>query len=120
MQWKSNRIVVTVLAALWITTAQAQEPAERLRWRNGDILLGKLLPSNPGTVSWASQYFSDNLVVDISVLDSILFSKQSAPRTEAFQVSTVSDDDWTADLIGADDDTFRFSSKRHGSGTGKS
>ena len=114
MQWKSNRIVVTVLAALWITTAQAQEPAERLRWRNGDILLGKLLPSNPGTVSWASQYFSDNLVVDISVLDSILFPKQSAPPTEAFQISTVSDDDWTADLIGADDDTFLFSSKRHG------
>ena len=114
MQWKSNRIVVTVLAALWITTAQAQEPAERLRWRNGDILLGKLLPSNPGTVGWASQYFSDNLVVDISVLDSILFSKQSAPPTEAFQISTVLDDDWTADLIGADDDTFLFSSKRHG------
>ena len=114
MQWKSNRIVVTVLAALWITTAQAQEPAERLRWRNGDILLGKLLPSNPGTVGWASQYFSDNLVVDISVLDSILFPKQSSPPTEAFQISTVSDDDWTADLIGADDDTFLFSSKRHG------
>ena len=114
MWWKSMRIVVTVLAVLWVTTAQAQEPAERLRWKNGDILPGKLMESDPGTVGWASEYFSDNLVVDIRVIDSILFPKQPAPPTEAFQISTVSDDVWTADLIGADNNTFLFSSKRHG------
>lgn len=110
MQWIPKRIVVTVLAALWIVTAQAHEPAERLRWQNGDMLPGKLMESDPGTVCWASQYFSDKLVVDISVIDSILFPKQPAPPTEAFQISTVSDDVWTADLIGADDNTFLFSS----------
>ena len=114
MQWNSKQIVVTVLAALWIATAQVQEPVARLRWKNGDLLLGKLLASNPGTVNWASQYFSDNLVIDISVLDSILFPEQSAPPTEAFQINTVSDDVWTADLIGADNNTFLFSSKHHG------
>ena len=114
MQWIPKQIVVTVLAALWIVTAQAQEPAMRLRWKNGDILPGKLMESDPGTVCWASEYFSDNLIADIKVIDSILFPKQPAPLTEAFQISTVSDDVWTADLIGADDNTYLFSSKRHG------
>lgn len=114
MQWISKQIVITVLTALWIATAQAQELTERLRWKNGDILPGKLMESDPGTVCWASEYFSDDLVVDISVLDSILFPKQSAPPTEAFQINTTSDDIWTADLIGADNNIFLFSSKRHG------
>ena len=114
MRWESKRIVITVLAVLWVTTVQAEEITERLQWKNGDILPGKLLESNPGTVCWASEYFSENLVVDISVLDSILVPKQSATPTEAFQINTASDDVWTADLIGADDNTFLFSSKRHG------
>lgn len=114
MQWKSKRIVVTVLAVLWVTTVQAQEITKRLQWKNGDILPGKLLESDHGTVCWTSEYFSEDLVVDISALDSILFPKQSAPPTEAFQINTASDDVWTADLIGADDNTFLFSSKRHG------
>ena len=114
MQWIPKQIVIIVLAALWVTTAQAQEQVERLRWKNGDILPGKLMESDPGTVCWASQYFSDNLVIDISVLDSILFPKQSAPPTETFQISTASDDVWTADLISADNNTFLFSSQRHG------
>ena len=114
MRWKSKRIVVTLMAALWVTTVQAQEVTERLQWKNGDSLPGKLLESGPGTVSWASQCFSDNLVINIGVLDSILFPKQSAPPTEAFQIHTASDDVWTADLIGADDNIFLFSSKRHG------
>jgi hypothetical protein len=99
---------------LWVITVQAEEITKRLQWKNGDILPGKLLESDRGTVCWASEYFSDDLVVDISVLDSILFPKQSAPPTEAFQINTASDDVWTADLIGADDNTFLFSSKRHG------
>ena len=114
MQWIPKQIVVTMLVALWIAPAQAQELTGRLRWKNGDILPGKLMESEPGTVSWASEYFSDNLVTDISVLDSILFPKQSAPPTEVFQINTTSADVWTADLVGADDNTFLFSSKRHG------
>ena len=131
MQWNPKKMVVTVavLAALWVTTVQTQEPkvlggevgvsrseraTARLRWKNGDVILGKLLESKPGQVRWASPHFSDDLVVDVGVLDSILFPKQSAPPTEAFRIGTVSGDVWTADLIGADDDTFIFSNKRHG------
>ena len=43
MRWKSKRIVVTLMAALWVTTVQAQEVTERLQWKNGDSLPGKLL-----------------------------------------------------------------------------
>ena len=114
MRWKLKRIVITVLAALCVTTVQAQGVTGRLQWKNGDMLPGKLLESSPRTVRWASQCFSDNLVINIGALDAILFPKQSAPPTEAFQINTASDDVWTADLIRADDNTFLFSSKRHG------
>ena len=114
MRWKSKRIVVTLMAALWVTTVQAQEVTERLQWKNGDSLPGKLLESGPGTVRWASECFSDNLVINMGVLASILFPKQAALSTEAFRIHTASDDVWAADLIGADDTTFLFSSQRHG------
>ena len=71
-------------------------------------------PGEEGKIHWTSPHFSDNLVIDANVLDSIVFPKQSAPATEAFRVGTVSGDIWMADLIGSDDNTFLFSSKRHG------
>ena len=116
MQWYPKKVLVTVavLGALWITTSQAQESGERLVWKNGDVLPGKLLGSEPGQVRWSSPYFLDDLVVDTEVLDSIIFPKQSVQPTEAFRVGTVSGDVFRADLVGLDEDTFVFSSKRYG------
>ena len=121
MQWTKKNILAAIagLMLLWIPTIQAEETETLLHWKNGDTLPGQLLESKPGTteegkVHWASPHFSDNLVIDINVLDSIVFPKQSAPATEAFRVGTVSGDIWMADLIGSDDNTFLFSSKRHG------
>ena len=113
-------LVIAVLAVLWTPMLQAQEtePAQAytqtLRWKNGDVLPGKLLESTSGVIRWASPYFSDDLVVDIGVLDSIVFPKQLAPATEAFRVSTVSGDIWIADIVDSDADTFLFGSARHG------
>ena len=113
-------LVIAVLAVLWMPMLQAQEtePAQAytqtLRWKNGDVLPGKLLESTSGVIRWASPYFSDDLVVDIGVLDSIIFPKQSAPATEAFRVGTVSGDIWIADIVDSDEDTFLFASARHG------
>ena len=115
MRWYLKVIItVAVLVALQLVTLQAQEPVTRLRWKNGDVLPGKLLESKAGQVRWTSPYFSDNLVIDVGALDSILFSKRSTPPTETFRVSMVSGDVWIADLIGADNNTFLFSSERHG------
>ena len=91
-----------------------QADTQTLRWKNGDVLPGKLLESASGVIRWASPYFLDDLVVDIGVLDSVIFSRQSAPAMEAFRVGTVSGDIWIADIIDSDEDTFLFSSERHG------
>ena len=122
MQWNLKRLFVAVAAVtvLWTPMTQAQETetsqvyTQKLRWKNGDILPGKLLESTSGAIRWASPHFSDDLVIDIQVLDSIIFPKQSVPATEAFRIGTVSGDIWMADIIDSDDDTFLFSSKRHG------
>ena len=122
MQWNLKRLFVAVaaLTVLWTPMTQAQETetsqvyTQKLRWKNGDILPGKLLESTSGAIRWASPHFSDDLVIDIRVLDSIIFPEQSVPATEAFRVGTVSGDIWMADLVDSDDDTFLFSSKRHG------
>ena len=115
MRWHLKVIItVAVLVALQLVTLQAQEPVAHLRWKNGDVLPGKLLESKAGQVHWTSPYFLDNLIISADTLDSILFPKQSIPPTETFRVSTVSGDVWIANLIGADNNTFLFSSKRHG------
>lgn len=122
MRWNLKRLFVAVaaLTVLWTPMTQAQETetsqvyTQKLRWKNGDILPGKLLESTSGAIRWASPHFSDDLVIDIGVLDSIIFPEQSVPATEAFRVGTVSGDIWMADIIDSDDDTFLFSSKRHG------
>ena len=123
MQWnlKSLLVVVTAaLAVLWTPIIQAQQTEilqsdmQTLRWKNGDVLPGKLLESASGVIHWSSPYFSDDLVVDIDVLDSVVFPKQSAPAMEAFRVGTVSGDIWIADIDDSDEETFLFSSERHG------
>ena len=126
MQWNLKKVfvAVAVLTMLWVPTIESQkaEPSGRslqtytqiLRWKNGDVLPGELLESTSGTIHWVSPYFSDDLVVDMGVLDSVIFPVMSAPATEGFRVGTVSGDIWMADIVDSDDNTFLFSSKRHG------
>lgn len=139
MQWNLMRLIVvgaTVLAVLWTPIIQAQETVtagelppgyhirsgqlsqqtdiQTLRWKNGDALPGNLLKSASGVIHWSSPYFSDDLIVNIDVLDSIVFPKQSVPAMEAFRVGTVSGDIWIADIVDSDEKTFLFSSERHG------
>ena len=97
--------------------AQTTPPPQQLaflRWKNGDALPGTLLESQPGQIRWSSPLFADDLVIDVAALDSIFFPERLLPPSEAFRVGTVSGDVWVADLIGADQETFLFSSQRHG------
>lgn len=116
MQWHLKKILIKVLVimVLGLPTVQAEETDALLRWKSGGSLPGQLQESSAGTIRWASPYFLDDLVVDINVLSSVVFSKTSNLATEAFRVSTLSDDVWIADLIGSDNNTFLFSSERHG------
>ena len=111
---KKILIAVLVVMVLGFPTVQAEETDMLLRWKSGGSLPGQLQESNSGTIRWASPYFLDDPVVDINVLNSVVFPKTSNPATETFRVSTLSDDVWIADLIGSDENTFLFSSKRHG------
>ncbi|MYH83295.1 hypothetical protein F4009_02925 [Candidatus Poribacteria bacterium] len=116
MQWNQKKILVAIaaLTILWLPLTHAEETETVLHWKNGDTLPGQLLESKSGKIHWSSPHFSDNLIVDINVLDSIVFPKQAVPVTEAFRVGTVSGDIWMADLIGSDNNTLLFSSERHG------
>ena len=116
MQWNQKKILVAIVALtiLWLPLTHAEETETVLHWKNGDTLPGQLLESKSGKIHWSSPHFSDNLIVDVNVLDSIVFPKQVVPVTEAFRVGTVSGDIWMAEIIGSDDNTLRFSSKRHG------
>ena len=124
MQWNQKKILVAIvaLAILWLPFTHAEETETVLHWKNGDTLPGQLLESKSGKIHWSSPHFSDDLIVDINVLDSIVFPKQeSSPVTgrgvsvtEAFRVGTVSGDIWMANIIGSDDNTLLFSSARHG------
>ena len=111
---KKILIAVAILTALGFPTAQAEESGLLLHWKNGDMLPGQLNGGGSGAIHWASPYFLDDLVLDVNVLDSVAFLKPSVLITEAFRVDAVSGDVWMADLIDSDDDTFLFSSKRHG------
>ncbi|MDE0019343.1 MAG: hypothetical protein OXU51_24395 [Candidatus Poribacteria bacterium] len=116
MQRILKKILITALVVmvLGLPTVQAEETDALLRWKNGDMLPGQMNGSSSGAIHWGSPYFLDDLVLDISVLDSIAFPKSSVLTTETFRVDAVSGDVWVADLIDSDADTFLFSSKRHG------
>ena len=111
---KKILITVAVLTALGFPTVQAEKRELLLHWKNGDMLPGQLKRSDSGTIHWTSPYFLDDLVLDVGVLDSVAFPTPLVIPTGAFRIDAVSGDVWVADLIDADDDTFLFSSKRHG------
>ena len=121
---KKILFAITVLTLVWLPVVHAEDTEAQLRWKNGDTLPGHLLESESespsvnaegGKVRWASPHFSDDLIVDTSVLDAIVFPNRAEnPPTEAFRIGTISGDIWIADLIGSDDNAFVFSSKRHG------
>ncbi len=111
---KKILIAVAILTALGFPTVQAEKRELLLHWKNGDMLPGQLNGSDLGTIHWTSPYFLDDLVLDIGVLDSVAFPNPSVLTTGAFRIDAVSGDVWVADLIDSDDDTFLFSSKRHG------
>ncbi len=86
-----------------------------MRWKNGDILVGKLLEGKSGQIHWSSPIFTSALVVDTQALESIMLPGVTERPTEAFRMATVTGDVFVADLIGSDEKTFHVSSKRYGS-----
>ncbi len=105
--------ILITLAGIWLPINTHAEET-KLRWKNGDSLAGELLEGKPGEIRWKSPYFIDDLNIDINVLDSIVFSKQTSPVNGTFRVGTVSGDIWIADITGSDENTIHFFSEQYG------
>ena len=116
--WAPTRFcAVVALVALWAVPLPAQEMAPRLLWNSGDVLPGQPTASTRGQVGWRSPHFLDPLVIEQGALDRVIFPKPQPDQLEltgAFRIDTVSGDFWTADLVGADQETFLFFNKRFG------
>lgn len=108
-----NVIILILLTGLWIpTNVLAQET--HLRWNNGDSLPGKLIQGEHDLIRWSSPFFSDELVIDATAINSIVFPQMPVDATETFRIGTVTGDSIIADIIGSDDTTLLCKSKRLG------
>ena len=116
MRWNSKHGIVTVafMATLWIPPAHGRDTSAVLRWKNGDVLVGKLLESESGQIRWLSPVFSEALVVDSNALKSITFPVETPQPAEAFRVATIAGDVFTGDLVASDETTLHFTSTRYG------
>ncbi len=116
IDWNTRRVfvMVAVLAGWWTAPALSQEARAMMRWKNGDILVGKLIEGRSGRIHWSCPVFTSALVVDTQALESIVFTGVTEQPTEAFRIATVAGDVFVADLVGSDEKTFHLSSKRYG------
>lgn len=85
-----------------------------LHWKNGDALPGELLPSEGNQIRWDSSIFDDEMVIHAASLASIRFPKEKNEAEGAFRIGTVGGDLFVADLVGSDEESLIFNSKRHG------
>jgi len=107
-------IAFALCVALPVAPLPGQETQTLLRWKNGDVLPGTLLDSHSGRIHWSSPQFADPLIVDATVLESIVFFPQPVATTGVFRVATVDGAVFPANLVAADRNSFLFSNSRFG------
>ena len=107
-------LIIASLLAPSLVRGQDVESSAELRWRNGDVLPGVPLEGDADRIRWSSPIFADDLTVDATVLDSIVFSGGTVKPEEDFRIGTVSGDVFSADVFRADATSFVFSSRRFG------
>ncbi len=85
-----------------------------LVWQNGDVLTGQLLPSEGRRVKWQAPVFTGPVEIDPAALDSVRFVPGEYEDPGEFRLTTVSGDILTADIQGADEESFHVFSPRFG------
>ncbi len=107
--WLAHLAKAALLLLVVVLCGDARDlAAAQLHWRNGDAIPGELVDGDPASVRWRSPYFQDELVLDVGVLESVVFPKQAQVESGPFRVITVTGDIFTADIISADAEGFVF------------
>ncbi len=84
----------------------------KIRWKNGDVLPGRILQSQNPILSFSSELFQDNLAISTSELEALEFDSEKQDLDLDFLIVTTTGDVIKANLIDANESTFMFTSKR--------
>ncbi|SVE05620.1 uncharacterized protein METZ01_LOCUS458474, partial [marine metagenome] len=83
-----------------------------IRWKNGDVLPGRILQSQNPVLRFSSEIFQNNLAVSTSELEALEFDSEKEESDLGFLIVTTTGDVIKANLVDANENSFIFSSKR--------
>ena len=92
--------------------AIGHEGRVKIRWKNGDVLPGRILKSENSVLRFSSEIFQDNLAISTSELEALEFDSGKENSDLGFLIVTTTGDVIKANLIDANENFFIFSSKR--------
>ena len=108
-----NLIVISMICLLSLRVLGAEDLV-KIRWKNGDVLPGRILPSQGSLIHFSSDIFSDNLVINLSELDVLEFGSKKENSGQDFLIISTMGDVIKANLVEANNKFFTFFSERLG------
>ncbi len=108
------RLILLSITCLFLLQVNAQERKIKIRWKNGDVLLGRILQSQNSVLKFSSEIFQDNLHISTSELDYLEFESEKENVNLDFLVVTTTGDVIKANLIESNSKSYTFFSDRLG------
>mgnify|MGYP001157263666 CR=1 FL=1 len=108
------RFIILSMICLLSLKVIGQDRQVKIHWNNGDVLPGRILPSQNSDLQFSSEIFQDNLIISASELDFLEFESIQENSDLDFLIVTTTGDVIKANLTEANDEFFTFSSKRLG------
>ena len=110
----SIRLILIILFVLFMFSLRVigDEGQVKIRWKNGDVLPGRVLQSQNPVLHFSSEIFQDNLAISTSELEALEFDSEKENSDLNFLIVTTTGDVIKANLIDANENSFIFSSKR--------
>ena len=110
----SIRLILIILFVLFMFSLRVigGEGQVKIRWKNGDVLPGRILQSQNSVLHFSSEIFQDNLAISTSELEALEFDSEKGKSDLDFLIVTTTGDVINANLVDANENSFIFSSKR--------
>ena len=110
----SVRLILIMLFVLFMFSVRVIGDQEqvKIRWKNGDVLPGRILQSQNPVLHFSSEIFQDNLAISTSELEALEFDSEKGKSDLDFLIVTTTGDVIKANLVDANENSFIFSSKR--------